>query len=184
MIKAFFARGRASKPVSVLALLSVLSLSTPVQAERHPLPDSEWNDETRLTLAQVMVGEADWHEPDHVAIAFVLARRWAQFQQARGPISFQRYIQLYSSTMKVSTPRAKWVRALPWGELPGQHGKRWAHVQQLVEAWGQGKVKDPCPRAEHWGGAMDRPGRSWEPTNCGMTKNIFYQHRDKRLASR
>jgi hypothetical protein len=166
------------------ALATILSVSVPALAERRPLPDSEWDEATRLTLAQVMVGEADWHEPDHVAIAFVLARRWQQFAQARGPISFQRYIQLYSSTMKVSTPRAKWVRALPWGELHGQHAKEWAHVQKLVTLWGQGKVKDPCPRAEHWGGAMDRPGRSWEPTTCGMTKNIFYQHRDKRMASR
>ena len=175
---------KTSLVARLVALATVLTVSVPAQAERRPLPESEWDEATRLTLAQIMVGEADWHEPDQIAIAFVLARRWQQYQQGKGPISFQRYIKLYSSTMKVSTPRAKWVRSLPWGELSGQHGKRWRHVQELVTAWGAGKVKDPCPRAEHWGGAMDRPGRAWEPTSCGMTKNIFYQHRDKRIASR
>lgn len=177
---------RAARAVAaqLVAVVTVLAISVPAYADRRPLPESEWNEETRLTLAQVMVGEADWHEPDHIAIAFVLARRWGLWQQGKGPISFQRYIQLYSSTMKVDTVRAKWVRALPWGEFSGPHGKRWGHVQQLVTAWGAGKVKDPCPRAEHWGGAMDRPGRAWEPTSCGLTKNIFYAHRDKRIASR
>jgi hypothetical protein len=178
------ARRGSALVAQLITVIAVLSMSLPAYAERRPLPESEWNDETRLTLAQVMVGEADWHEPDHIAIAFVLARRWVQYQQGKGPISFQRYIQLYSSTMKVGTTRAKWVRALPWGEFRGPHAKRWGQVQQLVTAWGAGKVKDPCPRAEHWGGAMDRPGRGWEPTSCGLTKNIFYAHRDKRIASR
>jgi hypothetical protein len=167
-----------------LAIVLVLCSSAPAHAQRRPVPAADWNDETQLTLAQVMVGEADWNEPDHMAIAFVLARRWEQYRQARGPTSFQRYMQLYSSTMKVGTERARWVRALVWGELPGPHGKRWQRVQQLVQAWGQGKVKDPCPNAIHWGGAMDRPGRNWEPVSCGLTKNIFYQPRDKRVASR
>jgi hypothetical protein len=170
------------------AILFVLCLSTPVSANRHPVPERDWDEATRLTLAQVMVGEADWHEPDHVAIAYVLLRRWEQYQQAKGPVAFQRYMQLYSSTMKVDTERARWVRSLPWGELDGQdgklYGKRWRQVRELVDAWGEGKVKDPCPGAEHWGGAMDRPGKSWEPVTCGLTKNIFYQARDRRLARR
>jgi len=168
----------------LIAILSVLSIGAPAFAQRSPVPAEEWNEATRLTLAQVMVGEADWHEPDHVAIAYVLARRWQQFNQARGPVTFQRYMQLYSSTMKVNSERALWVRALPWGELEGRHGKRWKQVRELVSAWGAGKVKDPCPQAEHWGGAMDRPGKSWEAVSCGLTKNIFYAPRDRRLASR
>jgi hypothetical protein len=165
-------------------IVCVLLFGAPAFAHRRPLPDAEWNEATRLTLAQVMVGEADWHEPDHVAIAFVLLRRWQQFQQSRGPTSFQRYMQLYSSTMKVDTERARWVRALPWGDVDGRYDKRWKRVRELANAWGEGKIKDPCPQAEHWGGAMDRPGKSWEAVSCGLTKNIFYQPRDRRLASR
>lgn len=167
------------------AIVSVGLLSAPAFAHRRPVPDAEWDEATRLTLAQVMVGEADWHEPDHVAIAFVLARRWQQFQHAKGPVSFQRYMQLYSSTMKVDTPRARWVRSLPWGKLDdGRYSKRWQRVRELVDAWGAGKVSDPCPQAEHWGGAMDRPGKSWSAISCGLTKNIFYGARDRRMASR
>lgn len=169
---------------ALLAIALSCSIAAPAAADRSPVPAAEWNLETRLTLAQVMVGEADWNEPDHVAIAFVLARRWRQYEHAHGPIAFQRYMQLYSSTMKVETERARWVRSLAWGPLAGRHGKTWSRVQQLVDAWGQGKLKDPCPTAEHWGGAMDRPGRKWEPVSCGLTKNIFYQSRDKRLARR
>ena len=166
------------------AILVTLTITAPAFAHRRPVPDVEWNEATRLTLAQVMVGEADWHEPDHIAIAYVLVRRWQQFNAARGPVTFQRYMQLYSSTMKVDTERARWVRALPWGELDGPYGKRWKRVRELVEAWGSGKVKDPCPDAQHWGGTMDRPGKTWEAVSCGLTKNIFYISRDRRLASR
>lgn len=168
----------------LVAIVFVLLLNTEAFAQGKPVPEAEWNEATRLTLAQVMVGEADWNEPDHVAIAYVLLRRWQQFHQARGPISFQRYMQLYSSTMKVDTERARWVRALPWGELEGPYAKRWRRVRELVSAWGEGRIKDPCPQAQHWGGTMDRPGKSWEAVTCGLTKNIFYVSGDRRLAVR
>lgn len=169
---------------TVIVTLAVLALSAPVFAQGPLVPADQWDEATRLTLAQVMVGEADWHEPDHIAIAFVLVRRWQQFRRAREPVSFQRYMQLYSSTMKVDTARARWVRSLPWGELEGRYGKRWKRVRALVDAWGAGKIEDPCPNAEHWGGAMDRPGKRWEAVGCGLTKNIFYQPSDHRMASR
>lgn len=168
---------------SIAALLLGVGSAGTASAGARPVPAQQWDTGTQLTLAQVMVGEADWHEPDHIAIAYVLTRRWQHYQRAKGPITFQRYMQLYSSTMKVDTERARWVRGLPWGKLEGPHEERWAKVMELVKAWGAGKVEDPCPVAEHWGGGMDRPGRSWMPVSCGMTKNIFYGPRDKGLAS-
>ena len=128
-----------------------------------------------------MVGEADWHEPDHVAIAHVLARRWRIHQQNREPISFDRYIHLYSAALKRDSERSSWIRALPWGPMPGLYEQRWNRVQKLVRAFAEGKVKDPCPLAMHWGGTMDRPARSWHPVSCGLTRNIIYTHRDKLL---
>ncbi|HEY6879542.1 MAG TPA: hypothetical protein VI299_16060 [Polyangiales bacterium] len=166
------------------ALATTLLLTVPALAHGRPVPESDWDEATKLKLAQIMVGEADWHEPDHVAIAYVLARRWPQFQQMHGPISFAWYIGMYSSVMKVDSKRTRWVRGLPWGDITGPYAKRWHRVVELVEAWGEGRVKDPCPDAAHWGGAMDRPGKSWEPVSCGLTKNIFYTHRDRRVASR
>ncbi|HVZ37345.1 MAG TPA: hypothetical protein VG963_33215 [Polyangiaceae bacterium] len=162
---------------ALLALAVALGIRLPAAADGRPIPSSEWNEATQLTLAQVMVGEADWSEPDHVAIAFVLARRWQQYRDKRGHISFRRYMQLYSSAMKVETERARWVRALPWGELSGRHAGSWAAVRKLVKAWGLGEVEDPCPEALHWGGTTDRPRPYWQAIRCGSTRNTFYMHR-------
>ncbi len=169
----------------IVAILSVLLVTAPAFAYRRPppIPAEQWDDEARLTLARAMVGEADWHEPDHVAIAHVLARRWRIHQQNREAISFPRYIQLYSASLRSDSDRSKWIRALPWGPMPGPFEQRWARVQKLVNAWGQGLIKDPCPQALHWGGAMDRPARSWHPVSCGMTRNIFYTHPRKLSSS-
>lgn len=169
----------------LVCILSILLMAAPALAYRRPIPESEWDEKTQLTLARAMVGEADWHEPDHIAIAFVLARRWQAHSQNRAPIPFHRYIELYSASLRSNSPRSKWVQQLPWGPLPGPFEARWNRVRQLVKAWGEGLVKDPCPRAQHWGGAMDRPSRSLHPISCGMTRNIFYTHRPQStLASR
>jgi hypothetical protein len=167
----------------LITILSVLLVAAPALAYRPPLPETEWDESTQLTLAQAMVGEADWHEPDHVAIAFVLARRWRIHQQNRGPLPFARYIELYSASLRSGSSRSEWVRALPWGPLPGPYGTRWDRIQKLVRAWGAGQVKDPCPSAMHWGGAMDRPSRSMSPISCGLTRNIFYTQRERMVAA-
>jgi hypothetical protein len=164
----------------IIAVLMILFVAAPAFAYRRPLPGVEWDDETRLTLARAMVGEADWHEPDHVAIAHVLARRWRIHQQNREPIPFARYVELYSASLRGDTERATWIRSLPWGPLPGApYEQRWNRVQKLVRAFSEGMVKDPCPLAMHWGGTMDRPAQSWHPVSCGLTRNIFYTHRER-----
>lgn len=172
-----------------LSFLLILSTANPAFAYRKPpVPIDEWDETTQLTLARAMVGEADWHEPDHVAIAFVLARRWriqvsrasadARFdQEQHEPLSFQRYISLYSAPLRSISPRTKWIRSLPWGPLDGPYSQRWDRVQKVVTWWGEGRLKDPCPSAVHWGGAMDRPSKRWHPVSCGLTRNIFYTRR-------
>jgi hypothetical protein len=169
--------------LSVL-LLAVNLVAAPALAYRKPIPEAAWDETDKLTLARAMVGEADWHEPDHVAIAFVLARRWTAHQENRAPLPFHRYIELYSASLRSSSERSKWVQALPWGPLPGPFEQRWDRVMKLVQAWGEGRVKDPCPNARHWGGAMDRPSRSLHPVSCGMTRNIFYAPRQAALGER
>ena len=165
--------------ITVSLLLLVLLATAPAFAYRKPppVPVEEWDDATQLQLARAMVGEADWHEPDHVAIAYVLSRRWRMHSQNREPISFQRYIALYAASLRKASDRSQFIRAMPWGPMPGPHEQRWNRVQKLVQAWGDGLVKDPCPNALHWGGAMDRPSRRWHPVSCGLTRNIFYTHR-------
>jgi hypothetical protein len=156
----------------------------PAFAYRKPIPEADWDETTQLTLARAMVGEADWHEPDHIAIAFVLAKRWTAYQQNRAPLPFHRYIELYSASLRSNSERSKWIQQLPWGPLPGPFEARWNRVMKLVKAWGEGMVKDPCPNARHWGGAMDRPGKKLHPVSCGLTRNIFYAPRSPLLGER
>jgi hypothetical protein len=163
----------------LIAILSVLLMAAPASAYRRPVAAEHWSDAAQITLARAMVGEADWHEPDHVAIAFVLARRFRTHQLNRAPMSFERYIQLYAASLRSDSPRSQWVQSLPWGPMPGPYEQRWDRVRRLVTAWGEGRVKDPCPKALHWGGTMDRPSRRWSPISCGMTRNIFYTHRER-----
>jgi len=165
--------------VSFLMIMVLLAAAPALAYRKSPLPVDEWDENTQLTLARAMVGEADWHEPDHVAIAYVLARRWRVHQMNREPLTFQRYIELYSASLRSVSERSSFIRSLPWGPLPGPYEQRWNRVQQLVKAWGEGRVKDPCPNAVHWGGAMDRPSRNWHPISCGLTRNIFYGYRDR-----
>ncbi len=47
-------------------------------------------------------------------------------------------------------------------------------MQRFVESWGAGRVRNPCPKALHWGGTMDKPSGNWFPVSCGRTRNIFY----------
>jgi hypothetical protein len=125
-----------------------------------------------------MVGEADWHEPDHIAIAFVLAKRWPLYRAHHQDATFDQYIALYSSPLRRDLgARSTWLRSLPWGPIEGPHSQRWDRVRALVERFSQGRLKDPCPGAMHWGGAMDRPGAGMKPVSCGYTRNIFYSFR-------
>jgi hypothetical protein len=158
-------------------VLGALSLTLTAQALARPAvaPSDQLDEATKLTLARAMVGEADWHEPDHIAIAFVLAKRWPLYRSHHPEASFQHYIALYSSAVRRDFgARSAWLRSLPWGPIEGPHGQRWDRVRALVERFSQNRLKDPCPGAMHWGGAMDRPAAGMKPVSCGYTRNIFY----------
>lgn len=163
----------------ILTTLTTLSLLAAPALARPPIPEAHWDEPTKLTLARAMVGEADWHTPDHVAIAWVLQRRWKIHSENRKQIPFKRFIQMYSSPLKAKTDRAEWVQSLPWGPMPGPYEQRWDRVRRTVRRWGAGRIQDPCPKALHWGGTMDRPSGHWYPVSCGRTRNIFYSVRPR-----
>jgi hypothetical protein len=133
-----------------------------------------------------MVSEADWSTRDHIAIAWVLKRRWESRVEKDPEWTFLDQVKRYCAGMrgKVRASRHVWVRALnPEGIEPegwpsnakwGNYKPAWEKVLRLSNAWIKGNVKDPCPSASHWGGAMDPPGKSWKAVNCGPTQNIFY----------
>jgi len=157
-----------------LVALGLLLIASTALA-RPPIPWAEWDDDTKLTLAQAMVGEADWHQPDHIALAWVLAKRWDIHRRNRKPVPFAEFIRMYSAPLKADTKRARWVKSLPWAPYPTTHyRKRWEQVRKTARQWGAGLFEDPCPQALHWGGTMDRPYGHWFPVNCGRTHNIFY----------
>jgi hypothetical protein len=170
------------KRTSLIAIsFGALLLSATAQAYTRPLlaPSGQLDEATKLTLARAMVGEADWHEPDHIAIAFVLAKRWPLYRNHHQEATFQQYIELYSSPLRRDLgARSAWLRSLTWGPIEGPHSQRWDRVRALVERFSEGRLKDPCPGAMHWGGAMDRPGAGMKPVSCGYTRNIFYSFRN------
>ena len=166
---------------TILALTAVPRQS---QAKRGPIvTEEDWTDLAKLRMAQAFLGEADGSVPDHEAIAWVLYRRWKIRCRVRGYVPLETFIQWYSSPLKLSvkTKRARGIRTLVWGDpLPGMpysrphHVKRWKNARKLVDDWQAGRVKDPCPKALHWGGTMDKPAGHWYPVSCGRTRNIFY----------
>jgi len=164
-------------------LVLIFALAQKVSAQdddSRPVPVNQWTESAQMTLARTLVGEADWSEPDHAAIAHVLVKRWRR-QVKHKPEGFEHFIQRYSAVWKLDTPRKRAVRALPWGEFVGPWGgKRWLKVQRFVRRWGDGLVADPCPEALHWGGTMDKPHAGWRPVRCGRTKNLFWTHENTR----
>lgn len=55
--------------------------------------------------------------------------------------------------------RWKMVQELPWGDYDGwtrvnlhKYNRKWAIWRKLVNMWYNGKIKDACPTAMHWGG--------------------------------
>jgi len=151
------------------AFILTLAFAAPAAAH-EPLTDDDL-----LTLAQALVGEADWHEPDHAAIAWVLKKRWELYLRTHDWLDFGAFVKLYCSPLKTDSPRSRAIQALTWGPSSGKWGgERWLKVQRFVERWADGRVQDPCPSAMQWGGTMDRPHGHWYPVSCGRTNNIFY----------
>lgn len=157
----------------------VLLFSQPVRAA-PPLAGEDWTPSARLQLARAVVGEADWNAEDHVAIAWVLSKRFKHYKQRHEQVSFERYIGLYAKAL-TPRPERRTLRILsyPWAPLleRSREAERWDEVRDRIESWGRGEIGDPCPRALHWGGRMDRPQAHWRPVVCGRTANIFWTPR-------
>lgn len=174
------------KQIALLLNITLLFGFTP------PMRGDSLSQKDLLTLAQAVVGEADWSRKDHVAIAWVLAKRWHFYKRSinyKAGATFSGFVRQYSSPLKIKNRRSKLIQSLPWGPAlqPHSHGipltvynKKWAKTRQTIQHWYDGKIKDPCRRAVHWGGPMDNPdrmvgpGTMWHIVRCGETKNIFY----------
>lgn len=175
------------------ALLVALFVALSCRAHaRPPLPEYEWTEYNTLLLARSFVGEAGWYaKRDHVAIAYVLARRWKAARQRWPELRFADLLKLYVKALgygrRSLTPRQTWLRGLhgpdrPLGWPAGASWARkrpfWAEAVRRAQAWMRGQLRDPCRgRAWHWGGTIDIPGakkKRLRPVDCGATENTFY----------
>jgi hypothetical protein len=121
--------------------------------------------------------EATWRESDCIALLWVAQKRAQRVSRPWIDV-----LRDYSA-IEAKTERAREVRAFPWGDIPGKadaFNQRWQRLRELVVEVAAGQHKDPCPRAEHWGGSMDHPkGRMIRARCAASTVNTFYAVRAK-----
>ncbi|MGW8286342.1 MAG: hypothetical protein ACWGPR_11560 [Candidatus Deferrimicrobiaceae bacterium] len=157
---------------------------------RTILPQEQFTPRAHIWLARAFIAEADWQaERDHVAIAYVLARRWRRAVARCPTLQFVDVVRNYCAGLgdwkRSLTPRQLWVRALSRGlEQPDHwppkaswaaHVGYWRAALRRAERWQLGELADPCRgRALHWGGKMDDPRGRMKRVDCGDTANIFY----------
>ena len=116
--------------------------------------------------------EATFREADCIALLWVARKRAERSQRE--------WIELLSdySAIHANNPRAKEIRDYPWGDVAGKTrtwNRQWQRLRQLVVEVASGQHRDPCPRAQHWGGSMDNPHGRMVPARCSaITVNTFY----------
>lgn len=175
-------------------LVVALTLLVASAASAHALlPPEQWTPQARIALGQAWVAEADWDaDTDHLAISYVLLRRWNDIHERFPAVAFSTVVRAYCSGLELSanpsklSPRLRWVRQLnETGERPldwpskipwEPFRQRWVKVLERVDAWAAGELPDPCRGlARHFGGTMDAPGKLMEKVECGQTLNTFYR---------
>jgi hypothetical protein len=124
--------------------------------------------------------EASFREADCIALLYVARKRAERVSRPWFDV-----LREYSA-IDANNPRAREVRDYPWGDIPGKPARfnaRWEKLRNLVVEVASGQRVDPCPRAEHWGGKMDKPQGRMVPARCAVsTANTFYTLRPRRAA--
>lgn len=170
--------GRTTRLRELCALLLVAFASIPASAlaEEEPPTLSEVSEDAPsnhlIWAARACYIEATFRAADCVALLWVARKRAER--------SDREWLDLLSeySAIHANNPRAKEVRAFPWGDVTGKSkvwNKQWKRLRDLVVEFASGQQPDPCPRAQHWGGSMDAPHGRMVPARCSaVTVNTFY----------
>jgi hypothetical protein len=175
-------RPKYARVARTALLLASLIAATPLRAlaEEEPsahlsgaLEDGEHAPANHLIwAARACYIEATFRESDCVALLWV-ARKRAERSQREWLAMLSDY-----SAVHADNPRAKEVRAFPWGDVAGKttrFNRNWKRLRELVIEVASGQHADPCPRAQHWGGSMDDPHGRMVPARCSIvTANTFY----------
>lgn len=138
-----------------------------------PVPDDQWNENTKLWLARSCVGETqfgigakDESMEECFAIAWVYAKRYKELQEQGKGKSLFWIITRYSSALKGGSTKARpWILYLGYDlEKPKHwpdhlswdvHRPLWKDKLDRLDQWFAGNAPDPVPQANHYGGAMD-----------------------------
>jgi hypothetical protein len=173
--------------ILMLMLMSAIGVGSEQRNFERPIPESQWNDTTKLWLARSCVGEAGFVAYEEcIGIAWVYASRWKA--SSRGT-TLEDVIRGYSAAVKRrSTLRRKWILDL---RLDGERPKRWPNrlrwsghkpfwetMLKELDQWALGYRANPVKGANHFGGKMDTPRKSWviiKPTSSVAFGNVFYR---------
>jgi hypothetical protein len=175
-----FENTRAHRPASALtaACLVLFTLSIAASAQAEVVHEQEPNH--AVWAARACYLEASFREADCIALLYVARKRAERVSRPWFAV-----LRDYSA-IDADNPRAREVREYPWGDIPGKpaaFNARWERLRQLVVEVASGQRQDPCPRAEHWGGKMDKPQGRMVPARCAVsTANTFYTLRPRRAA--
>ena len=143
-----------------------------------------------LLLAHACFLEASFAAPDCAAIVYVAAKRAGCDSPGDCP-GLERSLRRYELALTVDSPRARFIRALPWGDSPAwsrADNRRWAELRALVTRLLDGTEPDPCPTARQFGSRTLRRDREraaraiaagrWAYAVCSRrTLNAFYRER-------
>lgn len=132
------------------------------QAEAKPWP--QWTPETKLALAKCVQAESDFNtEKEAATLSWVLLKRWQQQKQGW---DLEKQIVQYCAVFdersaRYYSPRASAIRASTFRQP--KHGKpeKWVALHSFINRFEQQRVKDPCPRATHWAGRIDKIPPTW-----------------------
>jgi hypothetical protein len=145
-------------------------------------------DRTALWLARSCVGEAGWDAAESGECAAIWHVYGKRARDTGRPI--KRTARLYSSAIKRGPWAREWVFGLNrGGEKPkgwpkrlrwNRYRDRWFETLALADLFLEGRIEDPLPSAEHYGGRMDRKNlcpRSWKRIQAHGFVNWFYARR-------
>lgn len=136
----------------------------PVVVTEPPVPEDEWNEETRIWLARSLIGEVGWERPaEQTAVAWVYANRARKLER----YTFLQMVRKYSAAVRLPGKRRQpWVFELQLNKQKpkywpgfikwkGHHDQYWLNTLSLIDRWQAGEIPNYCPTANHFGSYHD-----------------------------
>jgi len=152
----------------------------------------------QLWLARAAIAEVGWpntrrKQVEHVAVWHVLQKRWQQMTSTgKFPnLRLMDVARLYCSALKSRSPsgvRQTWIRDLnlhgvapvgwPEDSRWSIHQRYWKDTLYNARRFLEGRFRNPCPGASHFGSKSDVPMGMMELHECShQMQNHFYKVR-------